>query len=147
MATFKYTQASLKFSIFTLGITLLTYKALENYLGFGMVMFLSLAVEVIFLTFLSRYFNTVVEFRDSYLLLKKGFFSKEEKIKYSDFRKIAYSNATRFLKLSLYTNENKIELPPPTRLAQAEELFTWLRTKNPAIEFEIERPQPALELN
>ncbi len=145
MAQYKYWQADWKFVVFTFGSTFLTYKLLLSYVGFGIVMLLSLAVEVIILALCTRYFVSVTEFRDSYLLLKKGFFKKPERIPYSEVHKLTYSNATRFLKLNLYTANSKIELPPPARLAQAKELFTWLKIKNPKIEFEIIQPNPDLD--
>ncbi|QMU29942.1 hypothetical protein [Adhaeribacter radiodurans] len=145
MALYKYSQADWKFPTLSFVVCFLTYQLLLKLVGFGVALFLSLAIEVIILVFFTKYFKSVAEFHDSYLLVKKGFSNKTEKIPYSEFQKISYSNATRFLKLNLYTNGNKLELPPPARLAQAKELFAWLQIKNPAIAFEITQPEPALD--
>jgi len=56
---------------------------------------------------------------------------------YADIQSISFAYNT-YLDLWIYTAANKIKFPPPSnKLNKAEELFSWLHTKNPAIKFEI----------
>jgi hypothetical protein len=147
MANFKFRQSDWKGHVFFFLVNFVAYRIFLDNFEFISALLLSLTVVVIMLILFWRNFDSVAEFKDSYLLVKKGWFKKAEHISYSDFQKITYSNVTRFLKLILYTNNQKIELPPPVRLAQAEELFAWLRTKNPLIKLEIIKPESVLEFS
>jgi len=86
-----------------------------------------------------KLFETVVTFQDSFLQLKRGLFRKDVKINYADINKITFTY-DRLLNLWIYTPDLKVKIPPPSnKLDKAEELFSWLKTKNTAIKVEIIR--------
>ena len=144
MAPYKFTQINWKLS-FILIFPVLLFQLMQDYFGFGWAMLLAILIGLVLGFITIKFFKSVVEFRDSYLLVQKGYFGKTEKIPYAELEKLTYSNATRFIKFNLYTNGIQIELPPPPRFAQAKELFAWLHVKNPATAFEIIQPKPALD--
>ncbi|PSR53287.1 hypothetical protein AHMF7605_06950 [Adhaeribacter arboris] len=146
MGHYKFTQIDWKTHLITI-IPVLIFREMQDNVGTGLAMLFALGLGIFLELVAIKWFTTVAEFQDSNLILKKNYFSKAIKIPYIEIEKFTYSNATQFLKLTLLTPGNTIHLPPPARLAQAEELFAYLRTKSPAIEFEIIKPEPVLELS
>ena len=135
MTKFKYSQADWKASILIGVISSSMFPIFGTYFGGIMLMLLSVGSTVIIISLISKYFISVVEFNDTYFVLKEAF-KKEIKVPYSNIIKITFSN-DRFLNLFVYTTDYKFKLPPPARLPKAEELFNWLRTKNLDIQVEI----------
>ncbi|QNF31509.1 hypothetical protein HUW51_01755 [Adhaeribacter swui] len=144
MTQYKFTQLDWKSSLLVI-VPVMLFQLVQDNLGFGMAMLLVIPTGILLAIISNKFFQSIVEFRDSDLCYKRGYFGKPEKIPYAQLEKLTYSNATRFLKLKVYANGNQIELPPPARLAQAKELFAWLQIKNPGTAFEIIQPKPALE--
>lgn len=141
MTRFKYTQTSWHYFVVSSIITGLSFNLLRSYLGMGTAMFIGLGLGLIVSLALSKYFTAVVEFKDSYLLLTKGTSGKNQKIAYADINKITYSTSTnRFRHFYIYTAGTKTKLPPP-QFAQAQALFDWLGTQQPALETKIIRPE------
>lgn len=136
MTKFKYTQADWKSSFLFVGVPFLFYRILQNYIGVVTAMLVGFGIGIILFFLLGRYFISVVEFKETYLLLKNGAFRKDIKVSYSEINRRSFSY-DRLLNFYIYTADNTIKLPPPTKLDKAEELFQWLGTKNPAIKMEI----------
>ena len=97
-------------------------------IGFGIL----LIAELI----LFNYFLSKVVYKDAYLQYKKSFSTKYDKLNYSKIDKMTFTH-DRFLDFHIYTNNEKIKLPSPTRLKNAEELFQWLNTNHPNIATEV----------
>jgi len=114
-------------------------RFLQNYFSSSAAMSIGIALLAVLFIFMGKYLDSVVEFKEIFLLFRKGLGSKEVAIKYADIKKINFSHK-RFLELWIYTAENKIKIPPPSnKLGKVQELFTWLKDQNPAIEIEISK--------
>jgi len=137
MIRYQFSQADWKSFILFPFISTLLLNYLKIYFGFGTAMLITFGIAVIFVVIFRKHLTSVVAFTDSFILLKKGIFKKEVKINYADINRITFAY-NRFLDLWIYTADNKFKIPPPSnKLDKAKELFTWLNTKNPAIEIEI----------
>ena len=138
MTRFKFAQMHwLKF-IFIGFFSSATFRWLQNQVSISLVILLSLAIGILTIFLLDRFFTSVVEFKDSYLLYKRGLLRKDVVVDYAAINKITFTY-DRFLDLHIYTEGSKIKLPSPGRLPKVEELFRWLSTQNPSIETEIIR--------
>ena len=138
MINFKFTQTDLLKSIF---IFVIASNILANLFQMAfskeIAMLLGNGLGTILLFWLiKKYFFSSVEFHETYLRLNKDRFRKEVEINYSEINKITFSYK-RGLNLFTNTTNTSIRLPSPVRLNKAEELFAWLKTKNPNLEVEI----------
>ena len=127
MSKFKYSQANWKALVLIGVISYALLKILEIYFASGTAMLLGIVIVIILISLLGKYFISVVEFNDTYFVLKEAF-KKEIQVPYSHINKITFFYG-RFLNLYVYTTDNKFKLPPPARLQKAEELYNWLGTK------------------
>jgi len=139
MTKYRFTQNNWRSLLLYLLFPVPVLRILQNYLSSGAAMLIGIALLAVLFILLGKYVDSVVEFKEVFLLFRKGFGCKEVKINYADIKKINFSH-DRFLELWIYTAENKIKIPPPSnKLEKAQELFTWLKDQNPAIEIEISK--------
>lgn len=136
MKTFKHAQTDWKLFLLFPVIPVLFYRILHDNLGNGAAILIGIAIGALCFLLLSKYFTSVVTYKDTYLLLNKGRFKEEIKVNYSDIKAISFSY-DKFMNLYIYTADKEVKLPPPLRVDRAEELFQWLSTKNPAIKMKM----------
>ncbi|WP_224998994.1 hypothetical protein [Cesiribacter sp. SM1] len=140
--SYKFTKADWKPGIIFTFIGVVCFHVLMSYFSYGMAMLITISVGIGFIIsfqiLFGKYFNSVVEFKETYIIQKKGLNNQVVKIYYSEIRKISFSY-NRFMMLQIVAVGSKIKFPLPTKIDKVEELFQWLATKNPAIEMEIKR--------
>ena len=107
--------------------------------GFGFAVLISLFVGVGITLLFKNIFASVVEFKDTYLRLEKGLFQKPIEVDYSQIDKASFIY-NKYMELFIHYGNNKLQIPPPSRIAKVKELFYWLSTNNPSIKVEIIRP-------
>jgi len=139
MANFKFVLQDWK--LFILVPMLLTplYRFLQDDLSFGLAAAVTTVAGVVLYFLAGKYFNSRVVFKDSYLVLKKGFSAKEVKLFYSDVQSFTFAQ-DRYSTFYVNTAEKQIELPT-ARQEKVAELFRWLSSRNPQIDFSIINPK------
>lgn len=135
MTKFEYSQVDWKALVLIGVVSGALFRFFQTYFGGGILILLGFGFTIILIGLISKYFESVVEFHDTYFVLKEAF-KKEIQVPYSHVNKLTFFYG-RFLNLYVYTADNKFKLPPPARLQKAEELFNWLETKNLGIQVEI----------
>ncbi|KAA5548355.1 hypothetical protein [Adhaeribacter rhizoryzae] len=143
MTRFKFSKGNWKTFFLFIILNSLIVSYLQSQFEFGMVALMDAGIITILFLFFRQYFtifDSVVGFQDSFLLLKEGLFKKEVRVNYSEISKMVFTH-NKALKLWVYVDNKKVELPSPHRVGKAEELFQWLATKNPQIAFQIIRPK------
>jgi hypothetical protein len=132
---FRFLQMDFKYTIIETIIAFILYKALQDYVSFIMALVIVIPASLMILYLMGHRLYNVSEFREESLVLKEPF-KKEKQIEYGAITKATFTYG-QFVSFHVYIGDTKIKLPSPGRLQKAEEVLTWLKTKNPNVVTEV----------